>query len=70
MRVKTACCLTHRQKLFRTPASTRIELRGAVKANVDHHASGCFSYTEIFCSVLVTGFYTYPDVVGELGRRC
>jgi hypothetical protein len=30
-----------------------------------HHASGCFSWTYIFSSVLVTVFYTYPDTVGE-----
>jgi hypothetical protein len=28
MRVKTACCITDWQNLFRTPASARIELRG------------------------------------------
>jgi hypothetical protein len=32
-----------------------------VKANLGHHASGCFSCTYIFSSVLVTGFYTYPE---------
>src|SRR5215207_4225860 len=32
-----------------------------VRAHVGHQASDCFSWTEIFSSVLVTGFYTYPE---------
>jgi hypothetical protein len=33
-----------------------------VKANVDQHASSCFSCTEIFSSLLVTGVCTYPEL--------
>jgi hypothetical protein len=32
-----------------------------VKLNVDQHTSDCFAWTYIFSSVLVTGFYTYPE---------
>jgi hypothetical protein len=33
-----------------------------VKSPVDQHASGGFSCTLIFSGVLVTGFYTYPEL--------
>jgi hypothetical protein len=36
-----------------------------MRANMGHHANGCFSYTSIFSRILVTGFYTYPGPVGE-----
>ncbi len=45
-----------------------------VKANVGHHASGCFPYTYIFSNILVTGFCMYPEhtptpeAVGRLKR--
>jgi hypothetical protein len=32
-----------------------------VKANMEPHANDYFSETYIFSSILVTGFYTYPE---------